>query len=403
MSIANLRRTRWYRILLLVLLAASLILLWQLSVRVLSTSQAVNTEDHWRYWTAWHLAIRGDDPYDPINRLQFREEIPQLEKQRQGLPVILTPPWILLLITPFAPFAYPLSRMLWILASIILLMACARWIWQIYRGNNKLLWAAWLVTFIFFPTILTLRLGQINPWLLLGVIGFLYWTTSKPNDWLAGVSLALVAIKPQLFLVLWLAVLFWVIRERRWKIILAGGLALLLASLPFLITNPSIFQQFISTYLADTPVEWRTPTLGYLLRLLFGDHLFWLQFVAPLLGVIWIIFHWRRKRADWHWLQQMPVVLYASLLTSPYSWTYDQIVLLIPILAVTARLLANGWSKSARTWLVIYGLINLAVFILHRYFTDEYFIWLAPALLLWYWLANRAISKTQGMQVDQAT
>jgi hypothetical protein len=147
----------------------------------------------------------------------------------------------------------------------------------------------------------------------------------------------------------------------------------------------------MATYLADTPVEWKTPTLGFYLRLGLGVEQFWLQFITPVLGLLWLVWYLKGRRNTWDWLEILPAVLWAGVLASPYSWTYDQVVLLIPVIAVTVGLLRDGWTRPAWRWMGIFWLINLMTLVLHRYFTDEFFIWLAPLLLLWYWLARRSL------------
>jgi hypothetical protein len=391
MNIQGIRQTRWYRIILLLVLVGLLFLLWQLSGRILLTTKAVSSEDHWRFWTAWRLTLIGENPYDVQNLTRFHEDIPWLKEQPSFLPVILNPPWAILLLTPYAPFSYPVSRLLWLVTSISLLLISSNLIWRLYCGRRDLSWIAWLATFVFYPTILVLKQAQLDPWILLGLIGFLYFTSYRRNDWLAGFSLAICTIKPQILLVFWFAVLWWVIRERRWKVVVGGLLVILPASLIMTTANPSIFQQFMDTYLVETPVEWMTPTIGFYLRLIFGPEKFWLQFIPPMLGLLWFGWYAWGIRSVWNWLNILPPVLWACILASPYSWTYDQVILLIPLLAVISSIVKDGLTKRAGLWLGTYLLINLAALGIGRYFTEEYFIWLAPVLLLWYWLARRSL------------
>ena len=392
MNFISFRKSLWYRLLLWAILVVCLVLLWQLSARILTTQKAVSSEDHWRYWSAWQLSMHGINPYDAKNLNNLRDKIPGLDAQPEFLPIILTPPWTIVLITPVAPFVYRISRLVWLLTSIVILLICSNFLWIIYDGSKKHKWAALLVTFTFFPTLLMLKQGQINPWVLLGLVGFLYWTTQRRNDWLAGISVALMTIKPQILLLFWIVLLFWIIKKQRWRILLACCLTLTFASLLIMVRNPLIFQQFFNTYLGDTPVEWKTPTIGFYLRLWMGVDKFWLQFIPPIIGIIWSIGYWFRNGNDWRWCREIIPLLWVSVLASPYSWTYDQIILLVPILSVTSSLLVGGWSKNSARWLGLYLIINLLILVLHRYYTDEYFIWFAPVLLIWYWLVRQSIS-----------
>ena len=120
-----------------------------------------------------------------------------------------------------------------------------------------------------------------------------------------------------------------------------------------------------------------------------GFEKIWLQFISLLIFVIWISYYWIRRRVDWQRKRQMPVLLCVSLLLSPYSWTYDQILLIISILVAAEGLLYRGWRLSTLLWLGSISFINILVLFLHRYNTNECFIWLGPVYFLWYWLATK--------------
>ena len=119
MNFASLRDSKWYPIFLWTALVFSLISIWLLSNRIFTTPKIVSSEDHWRYWTAWRLTKQGENPYDQNNLHKFKDEIFELEKQFYFAPIILTPPWTITIITPFAPFTYLISRLLWLLASLV--------------------------------------------------------------------------------------------------------------------------------------------------------------------------------------------------------------------------------------------------------------------------------------------
>ena len=402
MRLSSFRKQTWYRVALWIGLAACLILLWQVGDQFLTAKWRIPIDDYWRYWTTWRINRMGYDPYAATNLRFFLKELPILEKHPDYLPMILVPPWTLAMLSPFLLPAYASGRISWWLSSIAILAICANVIWRLYGGSKRQLGLAWLVAFTLMPTIWVLMQAQITVLVLLGITGFLYWTNQRQNDWLAGLSLALTTIKPQLVLLLWMAVLFWVIQQRRWKILLGCGLAILAASLVVVLDNPAVFQQFIHTYLANTPVEWKTPTLGYYLRLLMGLDLFWLQLAPLAIGMIWMAIHWFRNRMTWQWLEQAQTILWAAFLTSAYSWTYDMVLLLVPILAAFAAIVNRRGMASAILSLGSFLLINALAVVLHGYFNEQFFIWLAPALLLWYWFATRTSRKGAGL-AEQVT
>ena len=188
-----------------------------------------------------------------------------------------------------------------------------------------------------------LEKGQITFLLLLGIVGFLYFIVIKRNDWLAGISLALVLIKPQVVFLFWIALLFWVIQQRRWLIPISTSITILSLTLIAMAFNPQIIKQYFGMLQTYQISDWAIPTIGsYLHFFWLGLAKFWLQFLPSILGGIWFIYYWYRHHESWNWSDELPIILLVSLLTSPYSWTYD-LVILIP-----AILLAVIWMTSNR-------------------------------------------------------
>jgi hypothetical protein len=304
--------------------------------------------------------------------------------------LLFTPPWVLPLMTPFALLPYATSRFAWFLASVALVMASARVIWTAFGGPRELLGVAFAVAALSFPTLLMLRQGQIDPWLLLGVAGFLQFAQRRRGDLWAGASLALMTVKPQLFLGVWVACALWLMDTRRWRIALGCVAGIALGTLLVMTHDPGVVRQYLESAVARPPSEWKTPTVGYYLRVAFGQERFWLQWVAPACVAIGSASYFARHRRSWTWARTLPVLLWASVLGSAYAWTYDQVVLLVPILAASAALVQRGWTRRATLMFSTLALLTIATVALHRWRTDEFFIWLAPALLAWSWAARRA-------------
>jgi len=197
-------------------------------------------------------------------------------------------------------------------------------------------------------------------------------------------------VKPQLLAGVWIAGALWVIEHRRWRVAVAFVVAVVAPTLLVAAWDPEIVSQFLCVYTSGAPARWATPTPGYYLRSWLGVDRFWLQFVAPGAVVIGSAWYWARHRADWTWTTALPPLLWASVLGSTYAWTYDQVVLLGPILAAIIALVRNGWNARASRWIAALAALSVVTLLLHRVHTDEFFIWLAPALLAWCWGVRRS-------------
>jgi hypothetical protein len=361
------------------------------------------SDDFIHFWAAGNQNLYGENPYDPKmieRRIILEGSIPSFPLTS----VMLNPPWAISLMMPFGLIRYPISRLTWLLFSIVLLLLSAQLLWRLYSGNPKLQWLPILMVFIFAPTISVLEKGQITPIVLIGITGFLFYSSYHQNDWLAGVFLALAAIKPQIALIFWLAVLIWVIFKHQWKIIISFSICILVMILIGLLFNQNILQQYVGMLKTYHITEWATPTIGAYLRLFWlGTDKFWLQFLPTMIGMVWFIIYWRRHKESWNWLYVTPALLFASLLTSPYSWSYD-LVIAIPAIIITTVWMVADWKHWPILFLLLFYLAICATdLVLHMKLEDFWFIWLAPALLIWFILGQWITHEYTRQQLLTAT
>ena len=393
--IVSLRKRPIYRFSLYVLIVLILIALIKL---VSEDPERTAFGDSVQYWAAARLMLTGSNPYSPEQVMELRRQAGNFTKfTSDAVSMMLYPPWTIPLILPFGALNYPISRLLWLLFHIFVVFFSVRTIWYLYQGPREWKWVAYLVAFAFEPTILILRAGHITTLHLLGIVGFLYFINNSSNkksaDLFAGACVALVTIKPQLLYLFLLALLLWVIERRRWGILAGGSFAILFSSLIAWLINPRVFNQYwlaISNY----PIgSWATPTLGSVLRLIFGIEREWLQVLPSIIMTIGFLFYWWKKHTQWNWLEQTPLLVLGSFLVSPYTWTYDMVALLLPILQVVIGLLRRSWDWSMGILFAAYIFICAFALYLHIYLDDFWFVWFAPGILIWYWVGNKIINK----------
>jgi hypothetical protein len=378
-----LKNTIGYRLFIWGLLIFSFLLLWKLNSNILTQSKYIPVDDYVRHWAAGKSFLKRDDPYSTAKLQVFQDLATGPEMQSNIISTIFIPPWSMLIIAPFAFFDYPTSRLVWLLFSIVLLLVSAELLWKSYAGPPEKKWLSWILVFTFAPTIYLLEDGQTTFLVLLGLAGFLYFEKLH-KDWIAGVFVALITVKPQLLFLFWPAIVFWSIKRRNFTILISFGLTLLLASILTVIINPQIFQQYFTHIKFNSPILWGTPTLGgYLRYFIFGVERFWPQYIGPLIGLVWFIFYWLRHKQQWLWTEQSPILVFASILTSLYGWTYDQVVLIVGVMKAGVRLV-HFQKKTSSIMLAIYFLINVLSLFLHRYWDDFWFLWFAPSILIWY-------------------
>jgi hypothetical protein len=370
-----------------VFLVALAVLGWQIWFLNRAFAVTIAPDDFVQYWAAGRLGWAGENFYDPQRMLPLEREVGWSESR----PLMMyAPPYSWPIIAPWSLMGYAPARLLWFAFHAALLLIGADWLWRFYGGRVTWRWLSWLLLATFLPAIIVARIGQITPLIFIGAVIFLV-SAARGAYFTAGAAVLLIALKPQLFYLFWPALLFWIVQERQWRVVAGatavGGLALG-ATMAF---NPAILLQFLQFSLAEPPAHYAPPTLGMAFRFLFGLELFWLQFVPVLFGLVWFLFYWRRQRRAWDWTAAMPLLTAVSLATTAYGWTYDQILLLIPIMQTAVWFTADGRRPSVWLFTSLYGVVLLCAWALNAgRVHDFYYFWLPLVLTLLYLWARRA-------------
>jgi hypothetical protein len=368
------------------------VFLWQCGR--LTDPSLLRPSDFVEYWSAGRLNLAGGNPYGAAELFALQHDYGCPDDR----PVTMyNPPWALPFVMPFGSLDYGTARLAWLLLHLGLVLAGAGAAWRLLGGPAERRWLAWGLALAFFPTLIALRMGQIAPLMLAGLVGFLYFLR-RGSDWAAGLALVPALVKPQLFHLVGLALLLWAVRERRWAVLGVAAAGLAVATGLALAPNPHVLGQYADLMTHHPPAECLSPTLGAVLRAAFGRERFWLQFLPPLLGVAWLVPHWLRHRRTWDWQEQLPLVLLVSLLTTSYgAWAFDLVVLLLPVLGTAAALCRAGRRRLALTALAGYLALNALALALNLLGVDGFwFLWLTPAVLLGYAAHSAALRARLG-------
>lgn len=349
-------------------------------------------DDFVEYWAAARLNLSQGNPYSPEQLLPLQK---QAGWRAEESIMMWNPPWTLALVMPFGAFNYHFSRILWFLVQISCILFSSDQLWRFYGGPKQFRWLAWLVSFTFIPTIFALQKGQISPLLLFGVVVFLT-QVSHQRWWLAGASLVFITIKPHSLYLLPIVFLVWALDQRRLSLLWAGMAWLATATLIVIAVNPAIISQYINALKTHPPFEYATPTLGAALRFVLGEEKIWLQFLPPLLGIVWFLGYWLRHRKTWRWAEQLPLLVLVSALTSAYGWTFDQVVLILVLIQLAVSLYEMGLGWPTVIVLGWYLVIEVAVLSMHGRYPEFWFVWLVPSMFGWY-LTGRWLSGDRGL------
>jgi hypothetical protein len=341
-------------------------------------------DDYVEYWAAGRLNLYGHNPYSPELLLPLEQHAGRDTDQAI---MMWNPPWTLPFLMPLGAMPAREGQLLWFSLQFLAIVGSAYLIWELYTGLESRRIVGLLMAIFFLPTLFLLQSGQITGLVLLGVVLFL-WCVKKDLPYLAGAATCLVAIKPHLAYLLWIAILFDAVTHRRGKILAGGAVTGLVLSLIPMATNPDVWSQYVEAYRTHPPVEWVSLTLGIVLRLILGIEHFWLQFVPMAIGVAWLSIVWVYHRHAWNWISWTPSLILISFLTAPYgAWHFDLVLMLLPILHRSAKLSIRpltpaGWIGLS---LLIVANITMVILVKAQVWT-YYFAWVAPTVTLGYFL-----------------
>jgi alpha-1,2-mannosyltransferase len=258
----------------------------------------------------------------------------------------LNPPFWVLLISPLGLLEPLVAYRCFVLITLFVTVGYLAWV----AGELRLR-PAWAVVgavmlLLSSPLLATLGLGQIYPFLALGLVGA--WISNRRGrDRVSGVALGLVvALKPSLA-----PVLLWPLVRRRWGTIGAAVVSGMVATLiGAVVVGFGATLDWLRLLSGRSPsTYWDNASLpGAAARLFtegpYAEHvatLPWTVWVAYALGIAAVVF--TAARARWDAEMGLWALVAASLLASPIAW-HNYLVLLAPGILL---LLARGWVAPA--------------------------------------------------------
>lgn len=342
--------------------------------------------DFGAYWSATRVARAGENAYDEAKLAPLQAPIDP------EFPTLMTwaPPWAFALVTPWSLLDFPEARWLWMLFQLIAIVLAATLLWRVYDGDANHVHGAWVFAFTFYPTLQLVSLGQMSVFTLLAMTGFLYF---QKIGWrfASGFGFCLTLVKPHNVLIFAIAFVIWCLMRRRWREFFGALTGVLLLTAIAVALFPNLFFMYRETMADRPPNMYMSPTVGTVLRIVFGPDRFWLSFVAVvLLGIAVALLTIGRLRKpetdwDWNWPVLTPWLLFGSVLASPYGWVYDQVVLVVPLLAIASRPLKRG-----SLWLLVhFTLTGICIAIYAAGGQEFHLLWLAPVYFILFVIADR--------------
>lgn len=363
------------------------LLVWFLVSHQDKIRASVATRDSIQYWATGTLLIHRQNPYSVAS-------VQALESS-QGYPadrplMLRTPPWSVWMVLPVGLLSSFWAWAVWLAILFTSLVISIRISWRMYGNGSARPPAVFLLAgYLFAPVAACLVAGQMGMVLLLGISLFLLLEPDRP--FLAGAALLIPMAKPHIFALLWPILAVWIIARKRWSLVGGFAAAFLLAIAIALAFDPAIFQHYREMLQQQAIQREFIPALSGMIRGIFFRRFFWVQFVPTGLGLLWSGWYYWKNRQSWSWRRHGPAVLIVSLLTTPYSWMTDEVVLLPAILQGVVWL--NRTKLRVRSQLVILLFVCLDLLLLLIVKAQVapatgIFFWSSLVWFSWYWYAK---------------
>jgi hypothetical protein len=327
------------------------------------------------YWSSAKLLLAHENPY--AGPAVLRIENAAGAGYREPF-IMRNPPWALFLVAPLGFFSTPVAAFLWLLtliATALLSIKCLR------MGTSP----PPLVVYLFAPIVGCAMAGQTSIFLLAG-IAFFFKYHQRLQIW-SGLALLMPAMKPHLFLLLWPVILIECIRRKEWRVLAAFGAGLAAAAAVPLFFDAHIWAHYLAAIRGEHIDQQYLANLSFLLRFMVPGHPVWVQAVPSVLGMgLCCRYYWRRRNV-WDWRVDGAALLLISTMVSPYSWPFDQLLLIPAIIHVCS---ARGSAKA----IPVLAVVNAAVVLLLLMtipLSSPAYAWSGTACLIWYvWVRRKA-------------
>ena len=359
------------------LIVIGFLLLFFVATSFIKLPRRIGQIDFRAYWSASYLLSHSENFGDDDLLRQVQRE--QTGFDREYAMKTWNLPWILVWFLPYALLSFEQAARLWFFTNLVVLQASMIGSWHVVTAvapsQNKWGWILPLLTAILFPsTLVALLFGQVNIMVLGGIVGFLYFY-QRSQDISAGVALALTTLKPHLVYLALPIILLHLFLERRWRVLAAVTITVLGSTAVLFLLRPTFLSEYLSSTSGGDLFRWETATLTTYLSLHFNQ--LWLRLIGiPLVPLA--LFIWWRKRTQVIFHLTVQVAVLISIITTPFGWSYDFVLLLLPLTQLWAWLIGGLRTRWETAVVIITLIVSFLITYQQRVQTTSelYYFWI---------------------------
>ena len=330
-------------------------------------------QDFAAYWQAGHMILAGQDVYNSSEWIA--------ERERRGTalhsePTFHYPLPFAILFSPLALLPVQTAYIFWLFFGQLIILISVLTLLTFYPARTGYLELFTIAgVFLFRPSFSVIFNGQILSLLLLLVcVSILLFRRQR---WLwGGFALSLLSLKPSIGIPILAFAGIWLLAKKQWSGIFGivlGCVALLLIGMlvdpNWVIDYMSVGGDSFSKYFGLHPTMW-----GVVDKIFIQDA----KSVAAGAVVSLIIFLTEIYILSKRSLNNSPIEAFASilpagLLIAPYSWSYDQILLAVPLVYLMIRIASSQGYRMA--FLFLLGIVTLSIILVFVAYGLRHDVW----------------------------
>jgi len=338
MSASSRSRSGFLRAVLFLLLSSFFMLV---SLYIVTHVDIVDS-DFFSFWLAGKMVLQGHSPYDEQVWLAGHQ---MAAADWISDPAFLYPLPLAICMAPLSLLDLPIAYAIWVWVSQWILFFTALRLLALFEGQARYFaFPVFTGLLLFRPLFPLLRNGQLASLVLLCI-----WVSAelfiRRRPFWAGWILAFAALKPNLGVPVLGLFALYLLFSRRFRGLLGIGAGLLTILLVGWLLQPDWMRAYfdVLTYKQVNTYGY-APSIWGLFFLLTGMNVkgsIWLSVLFCLLIVSAFVFLVYTGRIGGYY-EALSLVISLAVFMTPYLWTYDQILLLIPVVTIMALIHKRG-------------------------------------------------------------
>ncbi|MBN1811553.1 MAG: DUF2029 domain-containing protein [Anaerolineae bacterium] len=309
--------------------------------------------------------VDGVSPYSAeatrqIQMLIYGRPIPPEEEQEFDPGPFAYPFYTVFLLLPIVWMSYAWAEAVWLVVLEVCLFAGLLLTLNLYDWHPPrwLLVCTAIWAFFFYPHARALLLGQFAVFVF-ATVALALWALKVERDILAGFCLAVSMVKPQMLFLLVPLLLWWAVRERRYRFVTSAAAWMALLLCASWIVEPGWVGAFVGqvarypSYTAIGSPIWIIAHITFPFLGVWGE---WVLSALAVIGLIWASW-WALRQREVGWFDwALGLCLIVTNLVALRTATTNYVILLLPLAMVFRALQCR---RGGAWWILLIEVVLL--------------------------------------------